>query len=125
MTARRVLVRALCAALCVALAVVATELVARVALPDDHAQRPAQLGSLNQEPVYRLDDELGFCPIAPGPWYTEHGVAPNRYAFELPADRARVTFVGDSVTSRARIAKALVERLPDSRIECAAPMSTG
>jgi hypothetical protein len=65
---------------------------------------PRDVGS---GPAYQLDDEMGFCPIAPGVSYTATGTLPNRYPTTKNPLRARLLFLGDSVTCRGRILRAL------------------
>ncbi|TAJ16963.1 MAG: hypothetical protein EPO68_10180 [Planctomycetota bacterium] len=86
-------------------------------LADDLLRPVAYLGRGNSATVARLDPELGFAMLVPGPGYNEFGTAHNSYAPELPRERARVVFLGDSVTRRGRIVKGLLELLPTAPIE--------
>lgn len=57
--------------------------------------------------AFRIDAEMGFCPIAPGPLYSRLGTLVNRYPEEKLPGRDRILFLGDSVTARGRIVRAL------------------
>lgn len=116
MNARLAWLRAACLFAGSLLGLAGAELIARIALPVDVRARAHELAP-DCGPVYELDDEIGFRPLAPGPLYDERGVAPNPYATAKPADHARVLFLGDSVTRRARIALALAAQVPSRRVE--------
>ena len=68
-------------------------------------------------PAFRLDPEMGFCPIVPGPLYAETGTWRNSYSADKHADSQRVLSLGDSVTARGRIERALARRAAGQRTE--------
>jgi hypothetical protein len=58
--------------------------------------------------AFTVDPEIGFRPIlGTGKEYSPWGTRPNGYAFDKPAGVERLLFVGDSVTARGRIVRAV------------------
>ena len=67
--------------------------------------------------VYDQHDELGFIPVLDGEQFDEHAVRRNDYAYEKRPDVTRLLFVGDSVTARGRIVRALQAMHDEGRFE--------
>lgn len=89
------------------LGLIATELGLRIYYPQG-AIPAAHLETTSDEKLssFQQDDECGYLPIIGRGEYGPHGCLPNDYDVEKPQGR-RLLFVGDSVTHRARIIKAL------------------
>jgi hypothetical protein len=67
--------------------------------------------------TFEVDAKVGYRPILGTHFYGDYGCAPNTYAFEKPAGHTRLLFIGDSVTRRAEIARALEHRLANPNFE--------
>jgi hypothetical protein len=71
----------------------------------------------NRADLFVIDERMGFRPRLPSPVYSEFGTLRNAYPLKKQAGRARVLFVGDSVTARGRIVAALRRRYGDQQFE--------
>ncbi len=67
--------------------------------------------------IHQLDDALGYRPVLGGKKYNEWGTKPNEYSLQKPAGNARLLFIGDSVTRRAKIIEGLQSIYPGSHYE--------
>src|SRR5688572_20157745 len=68
-------------------------------------------------PSFHQDPEMGFCPLAPGPNYSELGTVSSDDPKRPSKAAARILFLGDSVTCRGRIKRALERLKPNPRLE--------
>jgi hypothetical protein len=57
--------------------------------------------------AFTLDPDIGFRPRFDGGFYNEYGTRTNRYSLEKRAGITRLLFIGDSVTHRGNLVKAL------------------
>ena len=71
-------------------------------------------GTLNS---FVADDECGYLPRTDSDEYDHYGCRRNDYKLEKPAGKQRVLFMGDSVTHRGRIIRALQKLYGDSHYE--------
>jgi hypothetical protein len=67
--------------------------------------------------IFTVSPEMGFRPILGNSLYNEWGTLATSYALEKPAGKTRVLFIGDSVTLRGRIVKALLKIHGGERFE--------
>jgi len=69
--------------------------------------------------LFRLDAELGYVPIFDTGPYDADGFLRHGHAYELEdkGERERILFLGDSVTRRARIVRALRREYGDEKYE--------
>lgn len=108
------------------LALVLAEIVARLASSTFSPQRWTELeqfSSVREGSAFVIDPEMGFRPVL---GYREHegrevysryGTIKNEYSLRKPPGIRRVLFLGDSVTARGAIVKALREVYGDQGIE--------
>ncbi len=72
----------------------------------------------NARDIFIPDDELGFRPLHDGKVHTNLGCRPNDYQLdEAHSERKRLVFIGDSVTERGKIIKALRAQYGDEKYE--------
>ena len=69
--------------------------------------------------TYKIDPEMGFMPILGNGFsrYSEYGTLENGYSIEKKPGVARVLFMGDSVTCRAKIVNALRRLYGEKKFE--------
>jgi hypothetical protein len=72
-------------------------------------------GNVNQ--YFTVDPSFGFRPILGNNLYSAYGTLANTYPLGKSAGVARLLFVGDSVTKRAKIVKALQAHYGDRKYE--------
>lgn len=66
---------------------------------------------------YVVDSEIGFRPLLGEAGYTEYGTFYNEYKIELPKEKERVLFIGDSVTSDQIFTVAIQDRFGAEKYE--------
>lgn len=98
------------------------ETVFRVTRPQRafHAANELENFRLNREDLtqhFEIDPDFGFRPILGNELYNEHGTRTNGYVLEKPAGKARILFLGDSVTARGHIVEAVRDLLGDEHYE--------
>jgi hypothetical protein len=103
-------------------ALVLAELVLRWHSPDSGFGAAEELrgmreGGAELGRLFTVDPEFGFRPVLGGELYGAHGTLRNDYPLDKRAGRARLLFVGDSVTARGRIVDALQEVYGRERLE--------
>ena len=80
---------------------------------DAPAEVAAELDGRGADPQparFELLVPFGFRPVLGGPDYGPDGALYNNYPREKGADTERILFIGDSVTARGRIVRALQQR---------------
>ena len=66
---------------------------------------------------FKPDDAIGFRPAIGNSWYDKNGIVRKRYNPEDLDQPYKILFMGDSVTARGRIIKALSLRLKNNSID--------
>ena len=67
--------------------------------------------------AFVIEEGFGFRPILGNSLYNEFGTHVNDYKIEKDANKKRLLFIGDSVTSRGKIIEALKEKYGTSNYE--------
>src|SRR5690606_4047627 len=66
---------------------------------------------------YVIDDEIGFRPLLGEAGYSEYGTFFNQHSIELPKNKSRVLFIGDSVTSDQVLTEAIQTQFGEEEYE--------
>lgn len=92
--------------------------VVRLMLPAANAVRPQRLQRGPKGGRYQADPQLAYRPRFGKRFAHSHrGTLHNRYPLRKASGKRRVLFVGDSVTRRGRLVRALRERYGEKRYE--------
>ncbi len=106
----------------IAIALVGTELLLRVTKPYKTHRAALELQQFRDggeaiAALFEIDEEMGFRPRLPSQLYSAWGTLANEYQLAKDPARRRLLFIGDSVTFRGEIVRALRRRFGDARFE--------
>jgi hypothetical protein len=119
---RRILTYALAAVVGLAVAGVTTEAYLRITRPDETFGAATELPARRSTGAdlsarYTIDPVFGFRPVLGTEAYTVYGTQPNSYAVAKSVGVTRVLFIGDSVTARGGIIRALKQLYGERDLE--------
>ena len=105
----------------VSLCVLTVKIVFRVTRPQRAFHAASELENFRLNPditrIFEIDPGFGFRPILGNGLYSDYGTRTNECVLEKPPDKTRLLFLGDSVTARGHIVKAIRDLYGDERFE--------